>query len=233
MLSEIKIKDNNDNSTIHSILPTMSYTTILLTLSCLMILSSTLILISLHRLVYILSRPPTKRSTSHLLVVLGSGGHTAEMLNILSTLPIQNFTQRTYLVSSGDSFSASKAKEFEGTNTTYSIVTVRRARKVHQSFYTTPLTTILSLFDCLQILKSQPDMILTNSPGTGVCVVIASIILSFFGYKPSRTIFIESWARVKTLSLSGKILRPLVNRFIVQWPQLQEDGIEYIGPLVS
>jgi hypothetical protein len=37
----------------------------------------------------------------------------------------------------------------------------------------------------------------------------------------------------RVLDRSRKILRPLVNRFIVQWPQLQEDGIEYIGPLVS
>ena len=51
-----------------------------------------------------------------------------------------------------------------------------------------------------------------------------------------RTIFIESWARVKTLSLSGQILKPLVDRFIVQWPQLvkeEGDRVEYIGPLVS
>ena len=32
-----------------------------------------------------------------------------------------------------------------------------------------------------------------------------------------RSIYIESWARVKTLSLSGKILRFIVGRFLVQW----------------
>jgi hypothetical protein len=38
------------------------------------------------------------------------------------------------------------------------------------------------------------------------------------------------------LSLSGKILKFFVDRFIVQWPQLVKiygsDSVEYIGPLV-
>jgi beta-1,4-N-acetylglucosaminyltransferase len=212
-----------------------SHVKLILFLSCSIVTLSTLILVFLHRLIYILSRPPIKRSTSHLLVVLGSGGHTAEMINILSSIPnLQTkFNHRTYLVSSGDGFSALKAKEFERTNTSYSIVTVRRARRVHQSFLTAPYTAILSLWDCLQVIQTKPDLILTNGPGTGVCVVIASIISSFFGQSSSRTIFIESWARVTTLSLSGRLLKPLVNRFLVQWPQLKEDRIEYIGPLVS
>jgi beta-1,4-N-acetylglucosaminyltransferase len=56
-----------------------------------------------------------------------------------------------------------------------------------------------------------------------------------------RTVYIESWARVKTLSLSGKILKPLVDRFVVQWETLQkkvgekERGgrAEYVGVLVD
>ena len=69
-----------------------------------------------------------------------------------------------------------------------------------------------------------------------------------------RSIYIESWARVRTLSLSGRILKPLVDRFLVQWPQLaisEDDGdgvqvnstspkpgfvpakAEFVGPLVS
>ena len=104
---------------------------------------------------------------------------------------------------------------------------------------------------------STLDLILTNGPGTGVCVVLAAIFLfSCLGlsgpqtrkngtgnvkdppYHDSgrmRTIYVESWARVKTLSLSGTILLPLVDRFLVQWPKAVDAGsrAEYVGPLVA
>ncbi|EHY55913.1 UDP-N-acetylglucosamine transferase subunit [Exophiala dermatitidis] len=244
------------------------------------------------------SNSPTLSTPTHLLIVLGSGGHTAEMLNMLSQVPnlATDFTHRTYVISSGDDFSASKAHEFEKSlepgpkdssaasprldsagrdsdhrikqeesTSQYNIVTVHRARKVHQSILTTPVSSLLCLWDCIGVLRGKkttrrqghsrlyPDLILTNGPGTGVIVILASIILRFFGLCPSRlgpngrwdrhemrTIFIESWARVKTLSLSGRLLHPVVDRFIVQWPQLAEQQgsrsrsrVEYIGPLVT
>lgn len=225
----------------------------------------------------------TSYRSAHLLIVLGSGGHTAEMLNILSTtLPLLqtpfSFTHRTYVVSSGDSFSLEKAHEFESSfadsnktttnTTTYDVVTVHRARKVHQSLLTAPVSSLRCLWDCILILKGShpdlqraksargfPDLILTNGPGTGVIVILASIILLFFGFSGKysskdsqatsqgaieagrmRSIYIESWARVQTLSLSGRLLKPLVGRFIVQWPQLVEkegQRVEYIGPLIT
>lgn len=208
-----------------------------------------LVNVTFFRLAFILNRDkPTKRprssssKPSHLVIVLGSGGHTAEMFNILHQLPtlIQDYTKRTYIVSSGDGFSASKAAEFEKQigGAGYDIVTVTRARRVHQSILTTPYSALRCLSDSINVLsRDHPDLILTNGPGTGVCVVTAAIILLFFkgeGRGQMRSIFIESWARVKTLSLSGKILKPFVDRFLVQWPELVSKGdrVEYIGPLV-
>jgi beta-1,4-N-acetylglucosaminyltransferase len=244
--------------------------------------------------------PSTSRTRStHLLVILGSGGHTAEMLNMLRRVPQlpAKFNHRTYVVSSEDAFSTLKAKEFEieisgpraremegmfgQASEAYDIVIVRRARRVHQSLFSTPWSVLLCLWDCLKLLMgarsqragrqlwrcdmrmslSYPDLILTNGPGTGVCIVLASLILRFIGlhglsspslnnnikdilYKRSqrhaagqmRTIFIESWARVRTLSLTGKILLPLVDRFLVQWPNLEGRGggkAEFVGALVG
>lgn len=52
--------------------------------------------------------------------------------------------------------------------------------------------------------------------------------------KHCRIIFIESFARVNKLSLSGKILIHLVDRFLVMWPELAEkyDKAEYAGLLI-
>ncbi|KAL9100400.1 MAG: hypothetical protein Q9163_004222 [Psora crenata] len=52
-------------------------------------------------------------TSTHLLIVLGSGGHTAEMLAMLHELDPSRYTHRTYLFSSGDSMSATRALAFE------------------------------------------------------------------------------------------------------------------------
>ncbi|GKZ28768.1 UDP-N-acetylglucosamine transferase subunit [Aspergillus brasiliensis] len=234
----------------------------------------------------------------HLLVVLGSGGHTAEMFSMLRRMKLDpsKFTHRTYIVSSGDNFSATKAVEFETTqlnakfassDPSYTIVTVPRARLVHQSYLTAPFSTLNSFWSCLLVLRGlhpdqdrqsrlashlpspYPDLILTNGPATAVCVIVAARLLRLWlllcaivspsshkrstppsdtvtdlepvpGTYQLRTIFVESWARVTTLSLSGKLLLPLTDRFLVQWPALAGKRAwpgmketEYVGTLMD
>ncbi|KAF2759652.1 oligosaccharide biosynthesis protein Alg14 like protein, partial [Pseudovirgaria hyperparasitica] len=178
--------------------------------------------------------PRIRGSPTHILIVLGSGGHTAEMLTILRDLDPSTYTNRTYVVGSGDAFSASHARKFEaqleqrhaktgGTCTwRYAIVTVPRARRVHQSLLTTPVSALQCLWCCLQLLRNAeagyPDLILTNGPGTGVIVVLASLVLRLCNVGGAssqdkmRTLYIESWARVKSLSLSGRLLLRVVDR---------------------
>ncbi|PYH99174.1 glycosyltransferase family protein [Aspergillus ellipticus CBS 707.79] len=241
----------------------------------------------------------SKNTPIHLLVVLGSGGHTAEMFSMLRRMSLNpsKYTYRTYIVSSGDNFSATKAVEFEttylnqnakenapggqATTGSYTIVTVPRARRVHQSFLTAPFSTIQSFWSCLLVLRGlhpdqqplpsparspYPDVILTNGPATAVCVILAARLLRLChflcaglsfnrsvgtqagsetsatapGHFQLRTIFVESWARVTTLSLSGKLLLPFADRFLVQWPALKGkkawSGMretEYAGTLVD
>ena len=87
-----------------------------------LVLSASLLLIvlSVLRLAYILpsarpQRPPQSKSTATLLIVLGSGGHTAEMLRLLDSLNFAKYTHRRYVVSSGDTLSEGKARHFEQT----------------------------------------------------------------------------------------------------------------------
>ena len=206
------------------------------------------------------------------------------------------YTYRTYVVSSGDNFSAAKAAEYEkqhvsrhkprkekqnqsaeeDTGDCYSIVTVPRARRVHQSYFTAPFSTLQCFWSCLLALQGlhpdqmtfrpvsspYPDLILTNGPATAVCAILAARALRLFHHLATifsgssesrsmrkehippdlrlRTIFVESWARVTTLSLSGKILLPFVDRLLVQWPALEGKRAwrgmrksEYVGALVD
>lgn len=206
---------------------------------------------------------------THLLIVLGSGGHTAEMLMMLESAALDTtvYTRRTYLVSSGDTLSAQKARAFEnallkaGTDApktssspdpSYTIATIPRSRKVHQSLLTAPFSTLRCVWSCFLVLFNRhpdqkamwpsgtggPDLVLTNGPGNAVCIIMAAKILRYLYTLISpfprpgdgsryfrrseypRLIFIESWARVKTLSLSGKLVLPFADRFIVQWRDL-------------
>lgn len=233
---------------------------------------------------------------AHLLVVLGSGGHTHEMLALLRDLDTRKYTRRTYVVSSGDAFSAQRAVAFEKaleeraargpteaegaraqarprvpqillngqTDITgeeqrphcvgpahYTLATIPRARRIHQPLYSTPWTALQTLFAAFPPLLAAPaagkntgpalpTLIVTNGPATAVIVVLAAFLVRFFNVRGAesrglcRTVYVESFARVKTLSLSGKLLVRVVDRFLVQWEELEGYGgrAEFWGMLV-
>ena len=242
----------------------------LLSLTFLFILMTT----AFFRLFYILPafnrRTPRPRKRAdpcdpiHLVIVLGSGGHTAEMLSMLSNphFASQIYTHRTYVVSEGDGFSAGKAIEFEREFAArveqetgiseekelgYSVHTVPRARRIHQSLLTTPLSSLHCFVASILLLwshpRGQPDLILTNGPATSLIFIIASLFMDYFsflgradkGTGSTRSIYVESWARVRRPSLSCRIIVDLglCNQVLVQWPQLEEAGWgTYKGVLV-
>lgn len=291
--------------------------TSLYTLSFALAVSVTLLVVATLRLLAILPNARTEAPAwrkrpiaTRVLIVLGSGGHTHEMFHLLRDLDTRKYTHRTYVVSSGDAFSAQRAAEFErgledrekqrhikrqdndapttnvdikvtGTNGTsqkqlldstkqekipclgpdhYNIAIIPRARKIHQPLLTTPLTCLWTLLSCFAplyrappLLPNQPpattyehaaadlpDLIITNGPATAVILILASLILRFFNVRGAnsrgkcKTMYVESFARVKTLSLSGKILLRIVDRFVVQWEELEGAGgrAEFWGVLV-
>ncbi|GLB37474.1 putative involved in protein N-glycosylation [Lyophyllum shimeji] len=200
------------------------------------------------------TRGKRKRSTEprSLAVFLGSGGHTTEALALVSALDFSRYIPRTYIISQGDNLSAQKAASLELTKGVlstkskdeYTILKIPRARRVHQSLLTTPPTAVVALVACIYHIviapffrKGRPvfaDVLLVNGPGTCFTLCLGVYVNKFFGLPASQIIYVESFARVKSLSLSGRLLRPLADRFVVQWPQLlQYKGRgEYHGWLV-
>ncbi|KAL3427708.1 UDP-N-acetylglucosamine transferase subunit alg14 [Phlyctema vagabunda] len=114
---------------------------------------------------------------------------------------------------------------------TWQAVRVHRARKIHQPLWSTPLSCARCFLDCMRHLSrahTYPDVVVINGPATAVLVVLASYVLKFLGLAPRdkmKIIYVESFARVCTLSLSGRILLVLglCDRFLVQWHRLQTD----------
>ena len=79
------------------------------------------------------------------------------------------------------------------------------------------------------LAKENPNVVVS----TGAEIAIpAFIIAKFLGI---RTIFIESWCRIKTKSGTGRIVYYLSDLFLVQWPQLlklYEKRAKYVGAVV-
>ena len=126
------------------------------------------------------------------------------------------------------------------TKAPFSFLTIPRARRVHQTFLTTPLTALRSLVVCLYYVTLAPvlsgedfaDVLILNGPGT-CCMLCAAVYVNrvrtllmeyqasasricyrqFLGLRSPKVIYVESFARVRTLSLSGKLLRPFVDRY--------------------
>lgn len=81
----------------------------------------------------------------------------------------------------------------------------------------------------LVIKKERPDLIIS----TGALITVpVCYIGKLFG---SKVIFIESFAKVKTPTLSGKLVNKIADKIIVQWPDLVEyynkDKTEYGGTI--
>ena len=198
-----------------------------------------------------------------MLVVLGSGGHTAEMIALLRSLKKHSgahlfsrasrefsggggggggggyprassaaaSVQRlriTYVVAASDTTSVAKVRasaEEAGhpPPPDAAFAVIPRSREVGQAWLSSAYTTAVAcVHAALLVLRKRPDVVLCNGPGTCVPVCLCAFAACrVLGLNPGcRQIFVESFCRVRSLSLSGKVLYPFVDRFVVQWTEL-------------
>ncbi|KAF0698812.1 Aste57867_10601 [Aphanomyces stellatus] len=177
------------------------------------------------------SSPPAPFRT---LVVLGSGGHTTEMLKLIKRLSVTQYTPLAFVVAATDHTSEEKAR-MERKDEALRFFSIPRSREVGQSWITTIFSTAYAfLYSMWIVVHYQPDVLLCNGPGTCIPICAAVLLLRFVGIKThSKILFCESFARVQRLSLSGKLLYPIVDEFVVHWPQLQEKypRAKYLGTI--
>lgn len=155
------------------------------------------------------------------------------MLSLVSSLDFDMYQPRSYFISDGDTLSAEKlrameAKVAQGRKPAYEIVFIPRARRVLQPLSTTPFTALKSFLHCLRHTfhtADEPAFILMNGPGTCVmlCAAIyAQKLVCFWRQHTPELVYVESFARVTSLSLSGKLLWPFADTFVVQWKELAD-----------
>ena len=168
------------------------------------------------------------------MIVLGSGGHTSEMTQLMATAPTRAITPRCYVLATSDHVSepamwrAENVNNTSGSSTTSAVHVCRipRSREVKQSYVTSVWTTLVALFACFSLLwRERPQLLLVNGPGTSLPVVLVAKLLSTLRLTPHcDVVFFESVARINSLSLTGKILLKLrlCSLFLVQWQELQQ-----------
>eukprot|EP00271_Cylindrocystis_brebissonii_P013291 TRINITY_DN33011_c0_g1_i1.p1 TRINITY_DN33011_c0_g1~~TRINITY_DN33011_c0_g1_i1.p1 ORF type:complete len:232 (-),score=16.67 TRINITY_DN33011_c0_g1_i1:95-790(-) len=181
------------------------------------------------------------------LLVLGSGGHTAEMLNLVNVLNLRRYSPRTYIAAATDNMSLPRARTLEeklaaegkidknAPGTRY--LQIYRSREVGQSYVTSVGTTLLATAHAFGLVFAiRPELILCNGPGTCLPLAVAGFVLRILGVRDVKLAYVESVARVQKLSLTGSLLYKLgiVDQFFVQWPQLTDKypGLQYVGRLM-
>jgi len=171
-------------------------------------------------------------------VVLGSGGHTSEMMGLMKALDLERYSPRSYVIAATDSHSATKMKQFEDAidKGEYSVRAIPRSREVGQSYFTSIWTTLFALWYAFKIVwQARPELILVNGPGTCVPICVVGRLFGLFCISRAKIIYVESVCRVETLSLTGKISYYLLaHHVLVQWPQLADKYTRatYMGRLV-
>lgn len=156
-----------------------------------------------------------------LLIVLGEGGHTSEMLNLVAQL--DDVYELHYVMVAEDELSESRITR------PGQIHRVRRPNAKDSSKPAALAQTTVAMAQALRLVaKLRPRAILSSGPAVGIPVAVAARL---FG---AEVIFVETIARVTSLSMTGRLIRPLADMYFVQWPEVQSQvpGSRYEGRLV-
>jgi beta-1,4-N-acetylglucosaminyltransferase len=155
-------------------------------------------------------------------VILGRGGHTAETLSIVDNLgPGYDYL---YLIGILDQLTPTKIK-IPGR-----VLPVIPPRLLPQdSKIMSIIRTLITLFlSFIYLLLFRPRIAISCGTGLAVPIFYAARTIGI------KTVFIESIARVESLSITGRLLLGKTNLFVVQWRELAAriSGAIYGGQLL-
>lgn len=150
------------------------------------------------------------------IFVSSSGGHLAELM-CLEKL----FNEYEYLIVTEETKSTKNLKQ------KYNVEFLKYGSKYY--FFKYIFVVIINVIRCLKIIKKfKPDTVISTGAHTGG---IMCYIAKMFG---ARIIYIESLAKSKALSVTGKNMYKIADLFYVQWEELQKKypKSKYLGRLM-
>jgi UDP-N-acetylglucosamine:LPS N-acetylglucosamine transferase len=145
----------------------------------------------------------------HLLVALGDGGHTAEIVRLVELLgPVYDYS---YVVAHNDQISESKLP-YPG-----QVWRLTRPRAKDEALASTLWHLGRSLVEAARIVgRCRPDALVGSGPAM---LVPLAVLGKLWG---AEIIFVETGSRISELSLTGKIMLRLADLFFVQWEPLHQ-----------
>ncbi|MEZ5978688.1 MAG: PssD/Cps14F family polysaccharide biosynthesis glycosyltransferase [Planctomycetota bacterium] len=142
------------------------------------------------------SPPPARRPK--VALVCSSGGHLYEMLQLRSFWSRCDALWVTFPTSDAKSLLAEEHVTWAAYPTNRNLPNLLRNALRAVSF----------------LWRERPDAVVSTGAGVAVPFIV---VAKFLGI---RTVYVESIARIEELSLSGRIVKPFVDEFLVQWPEL-------------
>lgn len=142
-----------------------------------------------------------------LLVVLGEGGHTIEMVRLVQML--QPGRLYAYVLVKEDRLSEKKIP------VPGPVFRVNRPQEKQDPAWKAALKHLRLTVQSLRVLRrARPDVILHSGPGVGVPITYLARALGI------PVIYVENGARVRQPSRTGRLVYRVANLFFVQWPDL-------------
>ena len=155
------------------------------------------------------------------LTIGSGGGDTSVYYAVLAALPRERYAPVAYVAADTDVSSQPTATAAGALAAGVPWYAIARSREVGGSYVGAVHKVAVAVSQCLTILRrTTPDVLLVNGPGTAFPVAAAALLLRFAGICDTHIVYVESIARVTSLSLTGKLLYPVADAFYVQWPAL-------------
>lgn len=143
-----------------------------------------------------------------LMIVLGSGGHTSQMIKLVNLLGKKYNYE--YVIAKEDNLSEKKIK-IPG-----KIFKIKRTREINEGIFTASFKQIKGLFKSISIMKkSKAEAIISCGPHIAIPICVAGKIFR------KKIIFVESWSRIYKKSNTGKVISKFSDMFLVQWPEMK------------
>lgn len=173
-----------------------------------------------------------------LMVVLGSGGHTGEMIYLMEKANLDRFEDVIVVHAACDTLSPLRFSQTFSLNPSLksisiSYIPIPRPIDVHDSYLRAFPKLVYSLCVAAWVLMKAPRVSHFFCNGPGVCIPPLLIIYfkRMLSRYPTKIIFIESFCRVESLSLSALIGQFFADELIVHWKKLHKkvSGSKFYG----
>ncbi len=152
-----------------------------------------------------------KRVSPKICLAASAGGHLTQLRKIT-----QAWSERsTFWVTTGDMV----ARSFDNRK----VYAVGECNRKH------PFRLLEVLARCvIIILRERPDIVISTGAAPGCLMCLLGKLLG------AKVIWVDSITNVERLSLSGRLVRPFADLFLVQWPELAKryPNAEYIGAVI-